>query len=173
MSLAETLLAGSATCALCVAPALSREAPNVHLASAESPLRMKVGGALHHKTVGANPDIQSLTETVTFTGSLSFAAYHDVPVMLWAEGWFNQSTCMQPAKERLVLPKRTAAAKLSVGTTTGTISGCGSKIFTYYGPIYDLKRQAASDAFTGVITAKKFDGYHLTLIVNTDLTITQ
>ena len=173
MRLAETLLAGSAICALCAAPALSREGPNIHLASAESPLRMKVGGALHHKTVGARPDVQSLTETLTFSGSLSFDADHNVPIMIWSEDWFNLKTCMQPAKEKLVVPKKTAVAKISVGTTTGTISGCGSKIFTFYGPIYDLKRRADSDAFTGVLTAKKFDGYNLTLIVNTDLTITK
>jgi len=173
MSLVQTLLTGSAICALCTAPALSGEAPNIHVASAQSPLRMKVGSALHHKTVGANPDIQSLTETLTFTGSLSFAADHDVPIMLWAELIYNQSTCMQPAKEKLVLPKKTAVAKISTGTVTGTIAGCGSKVFTYYGPIYDLKRRAASDAFTGALIAKKFDGYNITLIANTDLTITK
>jgi hypothetical protein len=172
MSLAETLLAGSAACALCVAPALSREAPNIHVAGVESPLRMKVGAALHHKTVEAGPDTQTLTETMTFSSSLSFAAYHNVPVFLWAEGFFNQSTCMQPKKEKIVLPKKTAVAKISAGTTTGTISGCGNTIFTFYGAIYDLKRRAASDAFRGAIIAKKFDGYNVTLIVNTDLTIT-
>lgn len=172
MRLAQTLLAGSAICALCTAPALSGEAPNIHVASAGSALRMKVGSALHHKTVGASPDIQTLTETVTFTGSPSFAAYHNVPVMLWSEGIFNQATCMQPAKEKLVLPKKTAVAKISAGSITGTIAGCGSEIFTFYGPIYDLKRRAASHAFTGAVIAKKFDGYNVTLIANTDLTIT-
>jgi hypothetical protein len=173
MRLAQTLLAGGALCALCVAPALSREAPNIHVASGDSPLTMKVGGALHHKTVGANPNIQSLTETITYSSPISFAAYHNVPVLLWTESFFNQSTCMQPAKEKLVLPKKTAVAKISVGSSTGTVSGCGTTIFTFYGAIYDLKRRAPSDSFTGVITAKKFDGYNLTLIVNTDLTITK
>ena len=173
MSLSETLLAGSAMCALCVAPALSREAPDIHLASGESPLRMKIGAALHYKTVGVRPDVQSITETVTFTGSLSFAADHNVPIMIWSTSWFNQTTCMQPAKEKLVLPKKTAVAKISAGTTTGTISGCGSTIFTFYGPIYDLKRRANSDAFTGALIAKKFEGYNLALIANTDLTITK
>ena len=50
---------------------------------------------------------------------------------------------------------------------------CGSTIFTFYGPIYDLKRRGASDAFTGTITVRRFEGYHLTLTANTDLTITK
>jgi hypothetical protein len=172
MSLAKSLLAGAAICALCTAPALSREAPNIHIASADTPLTMKVGSGLHQKTSSARPDVGTFTETLTFTGSLSFVAFKKTPTMLWGETWYDPSTCAAPTNEKGKFPRTTAIAKISTGTSTGNISGCGSTIFTFYGPIYDLKMKAKSDSFSGVIFAKKFNKYNLTLNVNTDLTIT-
>jgi hypothetical protein len=61
----------------------------------------------------------------------------------------------------------------TTGTSTGSTSACPSSDFTFYGPMYDLKKKhASSDTFTGSIVAKHYSGYNLTLNTTTDLTIT-
>jgi opacity protein-like surface antigen len=174
MSFTKTLLAGAALCALCTAPALARTAPPIHLAGIETPLKMKPGAPGHYKTNGVHPDVPSFTETITFSGSLSKSSFKGVPVMLWGETWFDFSTCMEPTKEKGVFPKSSPAAKIASATSTGTVSGCGSTIYTFYGPLYTLKdKKAKSDSFAGDITAKKFVGYNLDLHAITNLSITK
>ena len=174
MSLTKTLFAGAALCALCTAPALARGlAPSIHIAGIESSTNMTVGSTAHSKSNGAGPNLPSFTETVTFTGTLSQAVDHKVPVLLWAETWYSSASCTEPANEKLKTPKATALAKISHGSSTGTISACGSTIFTFYGPVYTLKAKGKRDAFTSDLTAKNFVGYNLKLVANTDLTITK
>jgi hypothetical protein len=175
MSLTKTLFASAALCALCTAPALARGlAPSIHVAGIESASSMKVGAAAHSKTNAANPDRPSFTETITFTGTLSTASAHKVPILLWAETWYSSASCTQPTNEKLITPKTTAVARIHHGTSTGNISGCGSTIFTFYGPIYTLeKKHATSDSFQSLVTAHNFVGYNLKLVANTDLTITK
>lgn len=175
MSLTKTLLAGVAACALCTAPALARTAPDVHLGGIDTSFAMKTGSAAHIKSNGVHRDATDVTETVTFTGSLSISASHKVPLLLWAETWYQPSTCTQPANETGKFPKKTKAASIKTGTSTGNISGCGSTIFTFYGPLYDLKTtmpKHGADSFTGTVSAKNFNGYNLKLVANTDLTFT-
>ena len=170
MTFAKTLLSSVAICALCTAPALAREAPRIHLAGIETATKMS---APHFKSGGGSPDISNFTETTTFTGTLSEANYHKMPVMLWGETWYSSTTCLEPTREAWAGPKTTAAARLKAGTSTGTIAACGSTVFTFHGPIYTLEaRHVTSDSFASTVKARRFEGYNLTLNANTDLTIT-
>ena len=166
MTLAKTLLASAAVCALCTAPALAREAPPIHSAGIDSALTLKVGSPAHFKTSQAHPDAKDFTESATFTGPLP--ARRDA-TLLWGETWYSPATCLEPANEKAMFPKTTAVAKITKGTSTGTISACPGTTFTFYGPVYDLKMRAKSDSFASVISARRFSGYNLTLNVATDL----
>jgi hypothetical protein len=165
MSFAKTLLAGAAVCALCTAPALA--APSIHLAGADSLAKA------HVKTNVIHRNATTLTETITFTGTLSTATFHKVPTLLWAETWQDTATCIPPANEKGSFKQTTAAAKVSNGSSTGATSACPSSTFTFYGPVYKLTaKHATSDSFSGTVIAKRYSGYNLTLNGNTDLTIT-
>jgi hypothetical protein len=166
MTLAKTLLASAAVCALCTAPALARVAPAIHLAGIDTALTLKVGSPAHFKTSQVHPDANEFTETVTFTGPLPAKR---VATMLWGETWYNQNTCLEPANETSKFPRKTAVAKITKGTSTGTISTCPGTTFTFYGPVYKLRERTKSDSFASVIGAKHFSGYNLTLNVNTEL----
>jgi opacity protein-like surface antigen len=171
MSFATTLLGGAAICALCAAPALA--APSIHLAGADTAMTMKVGTAGHVKT-GASPfGSTAFTETLTFTGTLTTATFHN-PTLVWGETWQDTTTCLAPPHEKGVFKQKTAVAKISDGTSTGNTTACPDTTFTFYGPVYDLQtKTATSDSFSGYILARHYSGYNLTLNVHTDLTITK
>ena len=164
MTLAKTLLAGAAACALCAAPALA--APKLHLAGAEDNILKVKPGSFHTKSNRAQPGITDVTYTLTLSGSLPPVK---TPTLLWAYTWQNVNTCIPPKKESLTVPKKTKVAKISVGTTTGPTSACPSSTFTFYGPMYDLKKSANSDSFSATLAAKKYSGYNYTAYVNTNL----
>jgi hypothetical protein len=170
-NITKTMLAGAALCALSTAPVLASGPPTIHLVSIPSPLRMNMSLNSHFKTDIQDRKTQDFTETVTFTGALTDSADLKTPVMLWGETWYSNVNCTQPANETAKFEKSTVA-KITTTTSTGTISGCGSTIYTFYGPLYDLKvKSAKSDSFSGNVSAKKFSGYNLDLVANTDLTI--
>jgi len=172
MSFTKTLLAGAAIGALCTAPALARTAPNIHLAGIASKAKMTTKGS-HSKTDVANPNYINITQTVSFFNSLSFAADTEVPVLLFGETWQDTASCVPPTRESATYPRRTHAALISTGTSTGPTSACPNSIFTFYGPMYDLRaRNATGDSFSGSVDAKRYSGYNLTLNGNTILTIT-
>ena len=163
MTLTKILLAGAAVCALCTAPALA--APKLHLAGAEDNILKVKPGSVHSKTNRAQPGITDVTYTLTLSGS-----YPPVktPTLLWAYTWQNVNTCIPPKHESLTLPTKTKGAKISVGTTTGPTSACPSSTFTFYGPMYDLKKQTKQDGnFTADLIAKKYSGYNYTAHVTT------
>ncbi|MEO8926747.1 MAG: hypothetical protein ABI306_06240 [Caulobacteraceae bacterium] len=168
MSYTKTLLVGVALCAFCTAPALARQAPPIHLASMDSAMHA------HVKTNVAHHNFTSFTETITFTGTLSQAANHEVPVLLWGETWQDTATCLPPSREDLdINPRKTGVGTIRIGTSTGPTSACPSSTFTFYGPMYELEAvKATSDHFSGPLTARHYSGYNLTLNTNTDLTIT-
>jgi hypothetical protein len=173
MSLVKTLLAGAAVCALCTAPALAaREAPKIHLAHTDfSNITKQAAG--HFKSDGRVHPAINFTETVSFSADVPKSDLK-MPILLWGEAWYNSSDCGVIPNQKAKFPKTTAAASIKSGTSTGTISGCGSTVFTFYGPLYKLTdKKAKKDAFTGNITAKHFSGYNLDLVANTDVTITK
>ena len=171
MTLTKTLMAGAAACALCASPAFAGVAPSIHVAALPTTLHMKSNGALHGKTDAGNPNATHFTETITFFGTLS-SAEKGSAIMLWGETWYNSVTCAAPTDEVAHFPKHTMGGRISVGTSTGTISGCGSKIYTFYGPDYTLhEHHVKSDSFHGAIHARHFGGYNLLLNANTDLNI--
>jgi hypothetical protein len=172
MSFTKILLAGTAVCALCTAPALARQAPDIHLGS-DTGLAMKVGAPLHYKSSTHLETLKHTTETVTFSASISKAADYKVKTILLAETWYQGSTCTQPAVQHMTFAKTSSAARLSHGTSTGTIAGCGSTIFTFQDLDYMLtKRDLTSDTVPGKLIAPSFNGYRLTLIFTVDVTIT-
>jgi len=172
MSFTKTLLAGAALAALCTAPALARTAPPIHLVHGDTALKMKPGSNGHFKTSTRAEPNASFTTTVSFTGTLSTAAFRKVPTLLFAESWVA-NTCIPPTNEKGMFRQTTPAAKISNGSVTGTTTNCPSTTFTFYGPVYKLlSKTATSDAFTGTVIAKHYSGYNLTLIANTSLTIT-
>ncbi len=68
------------------------------------------------------------------------------------------------------LPAKTKGAKITVGTTTGPTSACPSSTFTFYGPMYDLKKETKKDGtFTADLIAKKYSGYNYVAHVTTEL----
>jgi hypothetical protein len=156
MSFAKTLLAGAAICALCTAPALA--APNAHVVGSgfDSPAKL-----IHSKTK-VNPNkTPSQTVTFSFSATLSRAADFKVPVQFNQYTWQDTATCLPPTHQTFkVSPKKTAAAKIGVGSTTGATSACPSSIFTFSGPLYELKsKTATSDSFTAALIAHKYSGY--------------
>jgi hypothetical protein len=165
MTLAKSLFAGAAFCALCTAPALSVAAPHMHLAGYDN-LATQKAGPVHMKSSRVHDDLTNYTETITFSYSLPQLKKK---TMLWGETWYNGETCKAAKKESLTVPKKTKVAKISVGTSTGSISACPGTVYTFYGPVYDLVKSAKSDAFASVLVAKKYSGYNLTLNVNTNL----
>jgi hypothetical protein len=166
MTLAKTLLAGAAFCALCTAPALALAAPHLHMVGAEDNILKVKPGSLHTKTNRTQPGIQDVTYTLTLSGSLPPLK---TPTLLWAYTWQDTNTCIPPKKEGLTFPKKDKVAKISVGTSTGPTSACPSSTFTFYGPMYDLKKKASGDSFTAILAAKKYSGYNYTAFVNTTL----
>ena len=169
MTFTKTLLAGAALCALCSAPALARQAPNVHLQGLDG-ARAKI--TANHSKSTASPDAKSFTTTVTFSGTIPEASFYKTPTLLWAEAWINNSTCVEPPNQKFTTQKTTANAKISGGTVTGSTTSCTTSTFTFYGPVYDLKsKTATSDTFTSKLVAKHASGYNLTLNATTNLTI--
>ena len=165
MTLAKSLLAGAALCALCTAPTLTLAAPHMHVAGVDNLAKQKAG-ALHMKTSRVHQDLTDLTETITFSYALPPLK---TKTMLWGETWQDTASCIPPKKESLTVPKKDKVAKISVGTSTGPTSACPSSTFTFYGPVYDLVKKAKKDSFVSTLVAKKYSGYNLTLIVNTNL----
>jgi hypothetical protein len=165
MTLAKTLLASAAFCALCTAPALALAAPHMHVAGVDNLAKQKAG-AIHMKTNRVHDDLTDITYTITFSYALPPLK---TKTMLWGETWQDTESCMPPKHESLTVPKKTKVAKISVGTSTGPTSACPSSTFTFYGPVYDLKKSATSDKFFSSLVAKKYSGYNLTLGVNTNL----
>jgi hypothetical protein len=165
MTLAKTLFAGAALCALCAAPAVTLAAPHMHIAGVDNLAKQKAG-TIHMKTSRAHNDLTDITYTITFSYALPPLK---TKTMLWGETWQDTNTCTPPKKETLTVPKKTKVAKISVGTSTGPTSACPSSTFTFYGPVYDLKKSASSDAFFSSLVAKKYSGYNLTLGINTNL----
>jgi hypothetical protein len=169
MSYTKTLLAGAALCALCSAPALAG-APSVHLATSgfDSPSKM-----IHSKTHGGNPNNTDVTLTYSFTAQLSASADYHVPIQFIQYTWQNTATCIPPKHENFeIVPRKSATAKISVGTTTGPTSACPSSTFTFYGPLFDLRSMTATaDSFTGALEAKKYFRYNYTLNENWAITI--
>jgi len=173
MSFTKTLLAGAAIGALCTAPALARMAPNIHLAGIASKAKVTIKGASHSKTDVANPNFTNITETYSFFNSLSFAADNEVPVLLFGETWQDTASCIPPAHENARYPRRTPAANVATGTSTGPTSACPNSTFTFYGPLYTLERRhGGADAFSGALKARRYSGYNLTLNENVNVTIT-
>jgi hypothetical protein len=167
MTLAKTLLAGAAFCALCTAPALSLAEPHIHIAGVDNLARQKAG-AIHMKTNRVHDDLTDITYTITFTYTLPPLKKK---TMLWGETWQDTESCTPPKNESLTVPKKTKYAKISVGTSTGPTSACPDSTFTFYGPVYDLKTMPKNgDSFFSNLVAKKYSGYNLTLGVNTNLT---
>jgi hypothetical protein len=167
MTFAKTLLASAAVCALCTAPALALAAPQLHLAAAEDNILKVKPGSVHTKTNRAQPGITDVTYTLTLSGSFPPVK---TPTLLWAYTWQRTTTCIPPKKESLTLPKKDKVAKITVGTTTGPTSACPSSTFTFYGPMYDLKKAAKKgDTFTADLIAKKYSGYNYTAHVTTEL----
>jgi hypothetical protein len=167
MTFAKTLLAGAAVCALCTAPAMTLAAPKLHLAGAEDNILKVKPGSVHSKTNRAQPGITDVTYTLTLSGSFPPVK---TPTLLWAYTWQNVNTCIPPKKESLVLPKKDKVAKITVGTTTGPTSACPSSTFTFYGPMYDLKKTPKKgDDFQTQLIAKKYSGYNYLAYVNTEL----
>ncbi len=171
MSFAKTLLAGAAVCALCTAPALARTAPNIHLAGSgfDSPAKL-----IHSKTNAGNPNVTDITQTFSFSISLSDSSFYRVPVQFNQYTWQNTQTCIAPTRQFMTLaPRKTNAAKITVGSSTGPTSACPNTIFTFLGPLYELKsRNKTSDSFVASLVAKHYFGYHLTLNENWAITIT-
>jgi hypothetical protein len=174
MTLKTTLLAGVAICGLMAAPALARgTAPSIHLAG-HSALQTTA----HVKTQHVNPQVTDLTETITFSGSASATAIHKVPITLLGETWYDSANCTQPTKQSWKnLPKKSTYGKVGHTTSTGTIGGCGSTIFTFQDILYTetappAKAKNHTDQVVGDLIAPNFNKYHLDLhaIVNLNLT---
>jgi hypothetical protein len=171
MTLKTTLLASVALCGLMAAPALARSsAPGIHLAG-HSGLQM----AAHVKSNVRPPKVMHFTETVTFSATLSYATYFKMKIDLLGETWYSSTQCVQPTKQKWEdLPKTTAYAKVGHTTSTGTIAGCGSDIFTFQDITYDLiKKKGTADQVTGSLVANKFEGYDLKLNAIIDITLTK
>jgi hypothetical protein len=173
MTLKTTLLASVALCGLMAAPALAKGgAPNIHLAAPH-------GVQAVHVKNGVSPSYHqnttNFTETVTFSAVLSISTYFKQKIDLLGETWYNESSCAQPTKQKWKkLPKKTKYAKVGTATSTGTIGGCGSTIFTFQDITYDLISKKAkagkTDKVSGDLVAKKFEGYNLTLVAHVDIT---
>ncbi len=170
MTLTKILMAGAAVGALAIAlPAAA--APNIHVASLPGNFKTKVTGALHSKTDAGNPNATHLTQTVSFFNTLS-ASQKGVATLLWGETWYNRITCTQPSDQVFYAPKHTSHGKIAMGTSTGTISGCGSTIFTFQGPDYTLKNTTpGTDSFEADLHGRHFMGYNLLLNANTTVNI--
>jgi hypothetical protein len=164
----KLLMAGAAICALATAPAFAAKAPNIHLAFH--------GGTTLAKTSHHIGKTSNFTETATFSGSISTSADYKTKVVVLGETWYSSTNCTQPTKEKWKpLPKKTAYAKISQSTSTGSIGGCTGTVFTFHDINYDLTKKNAvgkTDSFTGDLVAKKFEGYNLKLIANINLAIT-
>ncbi|MEJ0047225.1 MAG: hypothetical protein WDN04_14750 [Rhodospirillales bacterium] len=178
MTLRTTLLTGVAICGLTAAPALAHGgAPGIHLAAPHSGIQ----ATAHVKSHIRNPMIQNFTETATFTGTASASAVYKQKIVLLGETWYSSTSCTAPAanKEKWVgLPKKTKFAKVGQSTSTGTIGGCGSTIFTFHDIDYTLNKKGKTvvgktDTVNGKLVAKKFNGYNLTLVANVEITFTK
>jgi hypothetical protein len=171
MTLKTTLLASVALCGLMAAPALARStAPSIHLAGHSG-----VPMAAHVKSSRINPSVTHVTQTLTFTGSLSYAADFKMKVVLLGETWYSSTQCVQPTKEKWVgLPKTTLYARVTQSTSTGTIAGCTGTTFTFHDIDYELiHKKGTSDTVSGALEANHFEGYDLKLNAHIDLTLTK
>jgi len=172
MTLKTILLAGVAMCGLAAAPALARsQAPNIHLATSSAGTKMTA----HMKSKIHDPSSTNFTETATFTGTISTKADFKVKILLLGETWYSTTSCAAPTKQKWVgLPKKTLYAKVAQSTSTGTVSGCGSTVFTFYDIDYTLTTKKAvgkTDTVSGDLVAKHFEGYNLKLVAHVDLAI--
>ena len=169
----KTLLAGAAICALASAPALASHAPNIHLAGVKTAVKMTVTGISHNKTnIVDKKSYTNYTTTISLAGSLTESVYYKNPVLLYAYDWIED--CTQPANQKFKITTKPTAGKAKAGSSTGTRSSCGSTVFTYLGPVYELKsKTATSDSLVGQLAAKHTSsGYNLTANFPTSLTIT-
>ena len=170
MTFSKTLLAGVSVCAMSAVPALARDLPpNIHLSS----IIAKGHPSLRPHLKSNVYDLKATNYTVTydFTASIPQSDYK-TKITLLGETWLD--SCTQPKKQKWVkLKDKKKAAKLSTGTSTGTISTC-SGTFVFQDIIYDLtKKTAKSDEVTGSLVAKNFAGYNLTLNAIIAITITK
>ena len=140
----------------CAPPPPGPRGPHIHLAGDDNLAKVKPG-SVHIKTGQVHNDLETLTETITFSASLPPLK---TKTMLWGETWQDTESCIPPKKESAMFPKKTKYAKISVGTSTGPTSACPSSTFTFYGPVYDLKMKPKKgmDSFSGAIVAKKYSG---------------
>jgi hypothetical protein len=171
MSFSKTLLAGVSVCAMSAVPALARDLPpNIHLSSIIA--KGHPSQRPHMKTNVHDPKATNYTVTYTFTASIPKSDYK-TPITLLGETWLD--SCTQPTKQAWKkLKDKKKAAKLTTGTSTGTISSCSGTTFTFQDIIYDLtSKTATKDEVTGELIAKNFDGYNLKLNAIIDITITK
>jgi hypothetical protein len=172
MSLTKVLLAGAAISVLTAASAVAGAMPNIHLAGGLSSKAIHMKG-IHSKTRIHEPgtNAKHYTVTISFYGSFAISTAYKNPITLPFYTWYNPNNCTQPAKQKIKYTKP-SLGKIKTGTSTGTISSCGSTIFTFYGGTYTLKKKnGGSDSFTGNLTAKHTtSGYNLDLVENFSLT---
>jgi autotransporter adhesin len=163
-------------CCLASLPALARDhAPSIHLMAATGARAV----AVHSKSKPIERTITNVTETATFTGTISTAADYKKKTEIAGEAWFSGS-CTEPATPKQAwkgLPKKTLYAKISTGTVESALGSgaCPGDTFKFYTVIYDLSTKKAvgdTDSFTGTLTALKFlKVYDLYLEATFDLTI--
>jgi hypothetical protein len=182
-TLLSTFLASAAVCALSASPALAGgHAPNIHLAFLnKSPMRVNSVGFAKTNIKDLNPSktVSHITQTVTFTGTLTGTNLVNNPTLLWAESWYATSSgkCVQPPKQKAKFGKSGIKGfKIQVGSTTAE-NPCGTGAFVYQGPSVWIKKwQQGStlvDFFTGGLVVKNWHlgsiYYDLDLIANTRL----
>ena len=151
--LTKTLLAGAALGALTTAPALA--APNIHLVGKVG-VQLTATGLVHQKTNVRGIRTPNITVTTSIHGTFTSAAFYRKPTLLYAYDWTNGCTDTGTAESFKSKPAKTAVHKIKQGSLTGTrsASGCGSTIFTYYGPKYTRKVKGnTTDHFTGTLKA--------------------
>jgi hypothetical protein len=184
-TLLSTMLASVAVCALSTAPALAEShAPNIHVSFLnKSPMRVKSLGFAKTDIKDLNPSktVTHVTQTVTFTGTLTGTNLVNNPTLLWAETWYATSSgkCIQPPKQKFKVSKPEIKGAHAKGTTITAENPCGTGSFVYFGPSYWLKKweggQVLTDHMTGGITTNKWrvdsHVYDLDLIATTNLTI--
>lgn len=166
--LTKTLLAGAAIGALGTAPALA--VPNIHLIGKAVGVQLSATGLAHQKTNVRGIRTPNITTTISISGTFTSAAFYKTPTLLYAYDWTAGCVDTGTSESFKSKPKKTAVHKIKQGTTTGTRSGCGTTIFTYYGPKYDRKVKGTStDHFVGKLVAKGTASGTLTAKFNTTL----
>src|SRR5579864_263033 len=167
--LTKTLLAGAAIGALGTAPALA--VPNIHLVGKAVGVQLSATGLAHQKTNVRGIRTPNFTTTVSLSGTFTSAAFYKTPTLLYAYDWINGSCTDTGTTETFKSkPAKTVVHKIKQGSTTGTRSGCGTTVFTYYGPKYTRKVKGTStDTFVGKLIATGTSSGTLTAKFNTTL----